>query len=204
MNRKSMMILFTMLITVFIALAIKELITPQQLSVDAIREQIKTSYNGELLSLVEKPNQYIASFKKGQMIFEVTVDDEHGQFSNLTLVQKLSEPPTNDALDETVAEPNNDDAIEPTKEAPNEQQTETPKKPTAKPAAPDKHPVTVITEQQAIKIALQEVSGELDSIEFHQTTDGGLYEIEVEQEDDEVLVLVHAITGEILSIKYED
>lgn len=192
-----------MVVTTFIALAIKELITPQHLTVDDISEQIKTSYDGEMLSLVEKSNQYIASFKKEQMIFEVTVDDEHGQFSNLMLVQKLSEPPT----DETLDNPKNETVTEPAKEAvtetPNEQKTETPNKPTPKPTVP-KQPPTVITEQQAIKIALKEVAGELDSIDFNQTTDGGLYEIEVEQEDDEVLVLVHAITGEILSIKYED
>lgn len=203
-----------MLVTIFIALAIKELMTPQQLSVDDIREQIKTSYDGEMLSLVEKSNYYIASFKKGQSIFEVTVDDEHGQFSNLTLVQKLNEPPTvatdetlNKSKNETVTEPDKEAVTEPPKETatdtPNEQKTETPKKPTPKPTAP-KQPPTVITEQQAIKIALKEVAGELDSIDFNQTTDGGLYEIEIEQNDDEVLVLVHAITGEILSIKYED
>lgn len=79
-------------------------------------------------------------------------------------------------------------------EPPTEQTTEP--KPEVKPA--------VLTEQQAIDIALKEVPGELDSVEFEKTTDGGNYFVEIEQGDNEIVVQIHAITGKLLSIQYED
>lgn len=46
--------------------------------------------------------------------------------------------------------------------------------------------------------------GELDSVEFEKTMDGGNYFVEIEQGDNEIIVQIHAITGKMLSIQYED
>lgn len=140
------------------------------LSKDEITEQIEKSYHGDVLTIVEKSSQYIASFSKDGSVFEVTIDSENGQFSNLMLVQQNPEAQPN----EQVTGPNSET---------------TP---------------SVLTEQQAIDIALQEVTGELDSVEFEKTTDGGNYFIEIEQADNEIIVQIHAITGKILSIQYDD
>lgn len=79
-------------------------------------------------------------------------------------------------------------------EQPIEQTTET---------KPEENP-SILTKQQAIDIALKEVPGELDSVEFEKTTDGGNYFVEIEQGDNEIIVQIHAITGKMLSIQYED
>lgn len=61
----------------------------------------------------------------------------------------------------------------------------------------------LLSKEQAVDIALKEVPGEVDSVEFVKTAQGGIYFVEIEQEDD-VTVQVHAITGEIIVIKYDD
>lgn len=61
-----------------------------------------------------------------------------------------------------------------------------------------------LTEHQAIEIALKEIPGEIDSIDYEKTADGGIYEIEVEQGKNEITIQIHAITGKILSIQYDD
>ena len=170
MKHKVGLLFAIVVITMIVIVAVKQLITPNVLSKSEITAQIEESFHGEILSIVEKPSNYIASFTKDGSIFEVTIDRENGQLSHLMLVQKNSE------------------------QQPNEQITE-PK--------PEENP-SVLTEQQAIDIALKEVPGELDSVEFEKTTNGGNYFIEIEQGDNEIIVQIHAITGKILSIQYED
>ena len=169
MKHKVGLLVAIVVITMIVIVAVKQLITPNVLSKSEITAQIEESFHGEILSIVEKPSNYIASFTKDGSIFEVTIDRENGQLSHLMLVQQNSEQP-------------------------NEQITEP--KPVENPS--------VLTEQQAIDIALKEVPGALDSIEFEKTTDGGNYFVEIEQGDNEIIVQIHAITGKILSIQYED
>ena len=75
-----------------------------------------------------------------------------------------------------------------------------------KPAPPKKEaPTVLISKNQAIKIALAQLKGEVDDVEFVQTSDGGHYlvEIEVDDEDDErgdgAVYQIHAITGKVVS-----
>ena len=68
----------------------------------------------------------------------------------------------------------------------------------------DKRAQPLLTEQQAIQLALKEIPGQIDSVEYEATTDGGNYKIEVEQGENEITIQIHAITGKILSIQYDD
>ena len=170
MKHKVGLIVAIVVLTMVVLFAVKQLITPNVLSTSEITTQIEKSFHGEILSIVERPTNYIASFTKDGSVFEVTIDSESGQFSHLMLLQKNNE------------------------QQPNEQTTE-PK--------PEENP-SILTEQQATHIAIKEVPGELDSVDFEKTTDGGNYFIEIEQGDNEIIVQIHAITGKILSIQYED
>lgn len=65
---------------------------------------------------------------------------------------------------------------------------------------------TVLSEQEAASVAQEEVNGEVDDVEF-ETSDAGepFYYVELEQNDgDEATVQVHGITGEILSVIWDD
>lgn len=63
---------------------------------------------------------------------------------------------------------------------------------------------TVISEQKAKQIALQELKGEVDSVEYKETEDGGYYEIEIESDDDEVAILIHGVTGKVISVSRDE
>ena len=62
-----------------------------------------------------------------------------------------------------------------------------------------------ITEEQAKGIALERVNGEIDDIDYESSEEGSYFLIEVELEDDhEATVQVHAITGEIMTVSWND
>lgn len=192
-----------------ITIAGKQLITPHELTTKEISERIEQVYNAKIQTIVEQDDHFIASFNKNGSIFEVNIHAVTGQLSNLTLVHKKVEP--SDKTDQqednkpaevsTEKEPTKTDSTvqQPTKTPPNTEKVETQQPKPAKPAATK----PLLTEQQAIAIALKEVPGELDSVEFKSSADGGSYFVEIEQED-EVTVQIHAITGKILSIQYDD
>ena len=67
----------------------------------------------------------------------------------------------------------------------------------------------LITKEQAIKIALEQLKGDVEYVAFQQTDDGGYYIVEIEQdneeEDDvEAVFRIHAITGKIISVEYDN
>ncbi|GEK60093.1 hypothetical protein CHL76_15475 [Marinococcus halophilus] len=64
---------------------------------------------------------------------------------------------------------------------------------------------TVLNAEEAASVAREEVDGEVDDVDF-ETSDAGepFYYVELEQDDEEATVQVHGITGEILSITWDD
>lgn len=67
----------------------------------------------------------------------------------------------------------------------------------------------LITREQAIKIALEQLQGDVDHVSFMLTDDGGYYLVEIEQEIEgkeeiDAVFQIHAITGEILSVEWDD
>lgn len=61
-----------------------------------------------------------------------------------------------------------------------------------------------ISEQQAIQIALQQLKGEVDSVEYKETTDGGYYLIEIETKEEEAVFQIHAVLGNIMSVTWDE
>jgi len=67
----------------------------------------------------------------------------------------------------------------------------------------------LITKERAIEIALEQLRGEVDHVSFEHTDDGGYYLVEIEQDNEdsddiEAVFQIHAITGEILSVDWDD
>lgn len=62
----------------------------------------------------------------------------------------------------------------------------------------------IITEQQAIQIALKQLKGEVDSIDFEETSEGGYYLVEIETQEDEATFQIHAVSGKVLSVTWDD
>ncbi len=62
---------------------------------------------------------------------------------------------------------------------------------------------SVIAKQQAIQIALQQLNGEVDSVDFEETEDGGYYLVEIETDKDEAVFQIHAISGKVMSVTWD-
>ncbi|WP_313470607.1 PepSY domain-containing protein [Lysinibacillus sp.] len=55
-----------------------------------------------------------------------------------------------------------------------------------------------------MQIALGQLTGEVDSVDFEETAEGGYYLVEIETQDDEATFQIHAVSGEVLSITWDD
>lgn len=75
-------------------------------------------------------------------------------------------------------------------------------------SAPEKEqaiPTTkVLTDEAAIKIASKELQGEVDALSYRSTSDGGYYLIEIDGDEAEAVFQIHALSGEILSITWDE
>lgn len=71
---------------------------------------------------------------------------------------------------------------------------------------PAPEPEPVLSQQEAIAIAKETLDGEVQEVEFTETTDGGYYLIEIENEelDKEATVQIHAIRGETMTVEWDD
>ena len=67
----------------------------------------------------------------------------------------------------------------------------------------------LITRDQAIEIALGQLKGEVKYVVFEKTDDGGYYLVEIEQDNEdtddlEAVFHIHAITGKVLFVEWDD
>lgn len=61
-----------------------------------------------------------------------------------------------------------------------------------------------LSESQASAIALTQFDGKIDEMDFIHTADGGYYLIEIEAQETDIIVQIHAITGKVLSVTFDD
>ncbi|MDW0108514.1 PepSY domain-containing protein [Sporosarcina aquimarina] len=73
---------------------------------------------------------------------------------------------------------------------------------------PAQQNTVIISEQRAVQIALGQLNGEVDDVDFVKTSEGGYYlvEIEIDVDDgpDEATYQIHAISGKIMSVTWDD
>lgn len=81
----------------------------------------------------------------------------------------------------------------------------------AEPAEPDSAPTQseperIISQDGAIAIAKETLNGTVDEVEFVQTTDGGYYLVEMDDDasDREATIQIHAIRGETMTVEWDD
>lgn len=64
---------------------------------------------------------------------------------------------------------------------------------------------TKLTSEEAIEIALQNVTGEVDNVDIEESNGQIYYLVEIEHEDDqEATVQINSISGEVMSITWDD
>lgn len=171
------LIVFAIVIVSFLFFtAFKDKFTKPSLEQTEISDRVEQLYSGEVQSIRSSGDDYIISFEKNHSIYEVTSNRQDGQFSNLLLVHKT-------AAEELSSETN----------APNEENTT---------SAPEQ---AKLSEQKIIAIVKKQFVGEIDDIEYNHAADGGYYLVDIENaEGNEATFQIHAITGKVLSISFDD
>lgn len=159
------------------------------LSEAQISSRVETFYNGQAKSVLKKGEQYFVTFTTEEGVYEVAVDEENGRFSQLSLLKEI-QPPSEQS-----------EKPAPTEQAPTPAAPEvTPQKPQeeAKPTQQIR-----LTTQQIRALAQKQYTGEIEDIAFHSTSTGGYYLVEIDAEED-VTLQIHAVTGKVLSVSFED
>lgn len=177
-------------------------------SVYAVRVDSET---GNVLSMVlEKPSTEMAAKKEGVPEKAEKEKDEE-ESKDQSSVEKTEEVPAQPAAEATKPQPETPKPapVQP-KPQPKPQQQQQQSQPQTKPpvSKPAPQKTVLLTEQQAIQIALRQLKGEVDDVDFVETSEGGYYlvEIEIDVEDgpDQATYQIHAISGKIMSVTWDD
>lgn len=179
-------------LAILFIIAIRHITEDTSLSEKQIASRVEALYGGVVDNTIKQDDVYIVTFSTAQATYEVTVDEVNGRFSHLTLIYEqptVVQDDTNDG--ETTSEPQPDSQVQPSD--------------SLKPNTPATEPKPILlTEQQVISIALAQFTGEVEDVDFENTADGGYYLVEIDTAEEEVTVQIHAITGKILSVSFDE
>lgn len=203
---------------------------------DSIKNQLETMYNGEVNNLLLHDNIYGATLTREGSVYAVRVDGATGKVLSMILKEPSTELVSKQKEAAEVAKKDESSVGKP-EEVPTQSAPEKPKpQPEVPPEAPKPAPVqpkpqpkpkpqekpqpkppvnkpapqktVLLTEQQAIQIALRQLNGEVDDVDFVKTSEGGYYlvEIEIDVDDgpDEATYQIHAISGKVMSVTWDD
>ena len=197
-----------------------------EISHEGMRSRIEQMYGGNVTNIIQQKGQYKALLERSDGNYEVLANNLNGDIISIALVEQASiqdvpiksqeeiiayvkkeydgslerivlnsqsEPPMYSveiAKDETLItlsiDANTGIVLDTT-----EKQT------TAEQA--------LLTKEQAISKAKTQLNGKVEYIVYEETSDGGYYLIEIESDDDqEAIIQVHGVSGEILSVTWDD
>lgn len=185
----------TIVIIILAYLVFNQLMTSTILTKADIETRITALYGGKVETIVKDGSQYNVTFAVDDYIYEVVANEEYGTFEQLTLIKEgtpsSEEVPT--TLDEE--EPTTPDEELATDDT--ELELETDSQPPVKQER--------LTKAKVIEIAKKQASGTIDEVEFFQDNSGGYFIVEIENDDgNDVTLQIHAITGKILSVSFDD
>lgn len=213
--------------------ALQQILTTTTLSKQEVINRVESLYEGQVEDIYRVDTHYRVVFTKGQDVYEVQVEEEKGTFQQLDLIAQREtnvaissgesnkpntgnsasddESKTNSSSDKTANNSNTNSTppSKPTQPIDNKKPSSTTSSSSSKPnntQAPNKSPASPvrISEATAKQIALNNMKGEIEDIEFFNTADGGYYIVEVENDNQEASFQIHAVTKKILSVVYDD
>ena len=168
--------------------ALQQILVKTTLSEQEVITRVESLYNGKVEEVTKEDAHYNVIFADGSNVYEVQVDEEQGTFQDLNLIL-IRNDGAEVAVDNNAANQKSDAN---SSTAPNSE------------AGTSSTSATRITAQDAQSLALQQMTGELEEIEYFQSADGGYYIIEIDDGEIEASFQIHAITGKILSVVYDD
>ncbi|MCG1023706.1 PepSY domain-containing protein [Sutcliffiella horikoshii] len=148
-----------------------------------VRELVESQYRGSLItSMHQKDETYEVFIENDMGEYQLMVDGRSREITSLKLVNRKE--------DAGGGKPGTDKQ-EPVGEEPQDPAEEKP--------AP-----SMLSRDEAIEIALNEVPGKVDDVELDEDDGVKVYEVEIEvDEDSEATIIINAYTGEILSLTWD-
>ncbi|RSD29546.1 PepSY domain-containing protein [Mesobacillus subterraneus] len=167
---------------------------------EVLASSLENMYGGKVESIEEKGGQYVTLLSRGDEQFTIKTDLVYGNVLQIEPTKK-SGGNADQAKSENAETPPQDDSKP---DSANGKETSPPDQPSTPPADTVK-----LSEERAVEIAKTQLNGVLEGIEFVSDASGGYYLVEIEKdggenEDQEATIQVHAITGKILSVTWDD
>src|SRR5699024_9209087 len=162
----------------------------------------KERFNGEILDTKLVDDIYHMTIKPDTGEYELKIASKSGEM--MDLVRTKEETPKKDLAKNDNKKSNDNNKSNESKKSDEEKaKKEAEKKEETQ--QEEEEPPKNITSEEAIQIALDTVYGEVDDVDL-EDEDGQLYYfIEIETEDDlEAEIQIHAISGEVISIEWDD
>ncbi|MDF2039087.1 PepSY domain-containing protein [Cytobacillus oceanisediminis] len=190
------------------------------------RELIKDRYQGEILNLKKVNSTYLIEMKRGEGFYEIKLGENGGEILSFEKKERISNGEQKQLDEEKIKEiiqakesgellslkrvthkeksafeaiiQKDEEKIKITVDALNGEIL-------SRAAEETKVPVKNLTEEEAVQIALKNEPGEVDDISFEETDSGSYYLVEIEKDDGrEAAVQIHAITGKVMSVTWDD
>lgn len=178
-------------------------------------EQLEEMYGSEVISIVLSGDEYVANMERVDGEYEVRADAQYGNIITLELISPNESTSNTNANAPSESTKLQQDETTNQEEQPEQDETQLgtsqEDKEDSKPIEEQPSTSTRITESEAIEIARTQVSGTVEDVDFESSDSGGYYLVEIEQppqgdDDDgpEATVQIHAITGKVISVVWDD
>ncbi|RBP92398.1 putative membrane protein YkoI [Cytobacillus firmus] len=211
---------------VFAAVQFTNVSSSESITESEAREIIKDRYQGEILNLKKVNSTYLIEMKRDQGFYQIKLSEKRGEILSFEKKDQISNAEQKQLDEEKIKEiiqaEENGELLSLKKVTQKEksafeaivQKDEEKIKITvdalngeilSRVAEENKGPVKNLTEEEAVQIALKNEPGEVDDISFGETDKGPYYLVEIEKDDgSEAAVEIHAITGKVLSVTWDD
>lgn len=165
------------LLLVFTALRIFGDDSAPLLTAEQAKQAVMNEYSGTVERMDLRSSKYIAELRTDQGRYELELDGTTGAIDSIVLL----EPAASAAVPST------------------------PQPSSAASPSPSPSALGAVSEDEAVRLALQEVPGEADDVETEINESGAFYLVEVKTPDGrDALVQVDAISGSIRSVTWEE
>lgn len=211
---------------VFAAIQFTNVSASESITEGEARELIKDRYQGEILNLQKVNSTYLIEMKRGEGFYQIKLSENGGEILSFEQKDRILNGEQKQLGEEKIKEiiqaeesgellslkrvthkeksafeaivQKDEEKIKITVDALNGEIL-------FRTADETEVPVRNLTEDEAIQIAIKNEPGQVDDISFEETDSGSYYLVEIEKDDGrEAAVQIHAITGTVMSVTWDD
>lgn len=155
----------------------------ESLSQKEAKDLVENRYKGEITKIEQNDDNYVIEMDRNQIIYEIRLNASNGEVLSFSKVGSRKNEEEKEPIAEDHSEQENQQEL-------SEAESKT---------------KVILTEAAAKEIALKEVDGIVDDIDLETSGDLMYYLVEIDTADDrEAVVEIHASTGKVISVTWDD